>query len=209
MNGKMWLHPATQENVKTLKARGAEFIGPDEGMLSCGYEGIGRLWPVEKIAERALKLLRLRGRPFARGFAHETPGLANVQRPAQAAGDSRPEPPRQADASWPMQRDIVLPVKAGVIAVVLYYLFYAGVVRRRADHAAGWCWKRCSDSSWFMSLCNCMWPAAVVVSGGGCRWALFQWLVFTLGLLDGLFVAGLTILSPAVSTASLFWMFPG
>jgi phosphopantothenoylcysteine synthetase/decarboxylase len=56
MNGKMWLHPATQANVKILKSRGAEFIGPDEGMLSCGYEGIGRLWPVEKIAERALKL---------------------------------------------------------------------------------------------------------------------------------------------------------
>lgn len=57
MNGKMWLHLATQENVKTLKERGAEFIGPDAGMLSCGYEGIGRLWPVEAIAERALKLL--------------------------------------------------------------------------------------------------------------------------------------------------------
>jgi phosphopantothenoylcysteine synthetase/decarboxylase len=56
MNGKMWLHPATQANVKILKERGAEFIGPDEGLLSCGYEGIGRLWPVEKIAERALKL---------------------------------------------------------------------------------------------------------------------------------------------------------
>jgi phosphopantothenoylcysteine synthetase/decarboxylase len=58
MNGKMWLHPATQENVATLKARGAEFIGPDKGMLSCGYEGIGRLWPVEAIAKRALSLLR-------------------------------------------------------------------------------------------------------------------------------------------------------
>jgi phosphopantothenoylcysteine synthetase/decarboxylase len=57
MNGKMWLHPATQQNVKTLKARGAEFIGPDEGMLSCGYEGIGRMWPVEQVAARALKLL--------------------------------------------------------------------------------------------------------------------------------------------------------
>jgi phosphopantothenoylcysteine decarboxylase len=56
MNGKMWLHPATRENVATLKQRGAEFIGPDEGMLSCGYEGIGRLWPVEKIGERALKV---------------------------------------------------------------------------------------------------------------------------------------------------------
>src|SRR5476651_1181039 len=56
MNGKMWLHPATQANVKILKARGTEFIGPDEGMLSCGYEGVGRLWPVERIAQRVLKL---------------------------------------------------------------------------------------------------------------------------------------------------------
>jgi phosphopantothenoylcysteine synthetase/decarboxylase len=58
MNGKMWWHVATQANVATLKKRGAEFIGPDDGMLSCGYEGIGRLWPVEKILGRALKLLR-------------------------------------------------------------------------------------------------------------------------------------------------------
>ena len=56
MNGKMWLHPATQANVQTLKKRGVEFIGPDAGMLSCGYEGVGRLWPVEKIAARAGKL---------------------------------------------------------------------------------------------------------------------------------------------------------
>ena len=58
MNGKMWLHAATQENVATLKSRGAEFIGPEEGMLSCGYEGIGRLWPVDQIAARAAALLR-------------------------------------------------------------------------------------------------------------------------------------------------------
>jgi len=56
MNGKMWLHPATQQNTATLKARGAEFIGPDEGLLSCGYEGIGRLWPVERIATRVMEL---------------------------------------------------------------------------------------------------------------------------------------------------------
>jgi Phosphopantothenoylcysteine synthetase/decarboxylase len=57
MNGKMWLHPATQQNVATLKSRGAEFIGPEEGLLSCGYEGIGRLWPVDKVAERTVQLL--------------------------------------------------------------------------------------------------------------------------------------------------------
>lgn len=57
MNGKMWLHPATQHNVEVLKLRGGEFIGPDEGMLACGYEGAGRLWPVEAIAARALALV--------------------------------------------------------------------------------------------------------------------------------------------------------
>jgi phosphopantothenoylcysteine synthetase/decarboxylase len=57
MNGKMWEHPATQENVATLKSRGAEFIGPEEGMLACGYEGIGRLWKVDEIAFRAEFLL--------------------------------------------------------------------------------------------------------------------------------------------------------
>jgi phosphopantothenoylcysteine synthetase/decarboxylase len=58
MNGKMWLHPATQQNATVLKTRGAEFIGPEEGLLSCGYEGLGRLWPVEKVAGRVEQLLR-------------------------------------------------------------------------------------------------------------------------------------------------------
>jgi phosphopantothenoylcysteine synthetase/decarboxylase len=57
MNGKMWEHPATRENVKTLESRGVEFIGPEEGMLACGYEGIGRLWKVDDIAFRAEFLL--------------------------------------------------------------------------------------------------------------------------------------------------------
>ena len=57
MNGKMWEHPATQENVARLKSRGAEFIGPEEGMLACGYEGLGRLWKVNEIAFRAEFLL--------------------------------------------------------------------------------------------------------------------------------------------------------
>ena len=58
MNGKMWLHAATQENLARLKARGAEFIGPEEGLLSCGYEGLGRLWPVDKVAARALEIVK-------------------------------------------------------------------------------------------------------------------------------------------------------
>lgn len=57
MNGKMWLHPATQNNVQVLRERGVHFIGPEEGMLSCGYEGLGRLFEPEKIVQRALELL--------------------------------------------------------------------------------------------------------------------------------------------------------
>ena len=57
MNGKMWAHPATRENVEKLKERGVEFIGPEEGMLACGYEGLGRLWKVNEIAFRAEFLL--------------------------------------------------------------------------------------------------------------------------------------------------------
>jgi phosphopantothenoylcysteine decarboxylase len=58
MNGKMWLHPATQANVKLLRSRGVEFIGPDKGLLACGYEGIGRLWNVDGIVKKIQKTLK-------------------------------------------------------------------------------------------------------------------------------------------------------
>ena len=57
MNGKMWQHPATQQNVALLQSRGAQFVGPDTGMLSCGYEGVGRLEVVDQIAKGAIELL--------------------------------------------------------------------------------------------------------------------------------------------------------
>lgn len=51
MNGKMWHHPATCQNVETLIQRGVEFVDPEQGMLSCGYEGIGRLADVDRVIE--------------------------------------------------------------------------------------------------------------------------------------------------------------
>ncbi len=57
MNGKMWEHPATRENVQRLHSRGAEFIGPASGMLACGYEGSGRLIESSTIVERVEILL--------------------------------------------------------------------------------------------------------------------------------------------------------
>jgi phosphopantothenoylcysteine decarboxylase len=58
MNGKMWLHAATQANVNTLKSRGVIFVGPDDGLLSCGYEGIGRLSTPDYIVQQVLKALK-------------------------------------------------------------------------------------------------------------------------------------------------------
>ena len=57
MNSRMWLHPATQENVATLRARGVELVGPDEGELAEGEEGVGRMSEPEVIFERAEALL--------------------------------------------------------------------------------------------------------------------------------------------------------
>jgi phosphopantothenoylcysteine synthetase/decarboxylase len=62
MNNNMWANPAVQHNVKTLEERGFRFIGPEEGRLACGTEGIGRmsepqdiLNAIEKIASNIKK----------------------------------------------------------------------------------------------------------------------------------------------------------
>jgi phosphopantothenoylcysteine synthetase/decarboxylase len=57
MNGKMWQHPATVRNVETLRGWGAKFVEPAEGLLACGYEGVGRLAPVEDIVAAVSALL--------------------------------------------------------------------------------------------------------------------------------------------------------
>lgn len=49
MNVRMWLHPATQRNIATLKADGVSFVGPDEGAMACGEFGPGRLAEPEVI----------------------------------------------------------------------------------------------------------------------------------------------------------------
>jgi len=59
MNVEMWDHPAVQENVAILKARGHRFVDPEPGRRACGMEGEGRLAPVERIVEHILEELRL------------------------------------------------------------------------------------------------------------------------------------------------------
>ena len=57
MNARMWASPATQENMRVLRARGAEIVGPEEGELGEGGSGIGRMSEPEAIYERCRQLL--------------------------------------------------------------------------------------------------------------------------------------------------------
>lgn len=43
MNHRMWLHPATQDNIALLERRGAQVVGPADGPLAEGESGPGRL----------------------------------------------------------------------------------------------------------------------------------------------------------------------
>ena len=43
MNVRMWLHKATQSNVKTLQDFGYLFIGPEKGEMACGEFGEGKM----------------------------------------------------------------------------------------------------------------------------------------------------------------------
>src|SRR5574339_880085 len=49
MDGGMYDHPATQENIETLKRRGATFIGPAQGHLASGLSGVGRMLETSEI----------------------------------------------------------------------------------------------------------------------------------------------------------------
>lgn len=52
MNSKMYLHKATQNNIKLLKSYNYQVIVPESGSMACGDEGPGRLpeWPLAQDA---------------------------------------------------------------------------------------------------------------------------------------------------------------
>jgi len=60
MNPRMWANAATQANVATLRARGVELVGPEEGDTAEGEVGVGRMSEPEEIFERVTSLLEKR-----------------------------------------------------------------------------------------------------------------------------------------------------
>jgi phosphopantothenoylcysteine decarboxylase/phosphopantothenate--cysteine ligase len=54
MNHRMWLHPATQANVATLRTRGVAILGPADGPLAEGESGPGRMLEPQQLVQALL-----------------------------------------------------------------------------------------------------------------------------------------------------------
>ena len=65
MHTEMWLHPATQANVATLRERGVTIVGPDDGELAGGDTGPGRLVDADVLVDAVAAALRRQAGPLA------------------------------------------------------------------------------------------------------------------------------------------------
>ncbi len=117
----------------------------------------------------------------------------------------RPDPVRQAELIVSVQQRIVLPVKAGVLAFVLYYVFSSGWLGGPLNMETV-VLQTLRNYFLVYVFCNAV---AVVVFFLWKRFPpeLFQWLVFVLGILDGLFVAALMVITGGWQSIA-FWLFP-
>jgi signal transduction histidine kinase len=119
---------------------------------------------------------------------------------------TRREPTQQAARIVAMQLHIVFPAKIGVVAVVLYYLSNSGWFDNGpTPHTVAL--ELLQQLFYIYIFSNAV--AALLFS----FWrrlpaGLFLWLVFVLGLLDGLFMAGLIFRTGGFESVA-FWVFPG
>jgi signal transduction histidine kinase len=118
----------------------------------------------------------------------------------------QPEPVRQAERIAAMQLHVVLPAKAGVIAVVLFYIWHHGSFgEEETIRGVAVDWLR----NYFVAFLVVNFIALFLfVFWRKLPSGLFPWLAFTLGLLDGLFVAGLMFITEGFESI-MFWVFPG
>jgi signal transduction histidine kinase len=117
----------------------------------------------------------------------------------------RPEPEQQGRRIVNIQLRIVLPAKAGIIAVILAYVFTSGwTVEAPSAHDVVFDYLR--KFLVVYSVCT-LGISAIFVNWKRFPWGLFQWLVFVLGLLDGLLVSGLIIITDGFASIA-YWLFP-
>jgi signal transduction histidine kinase len=117
-----------------------------------------------------------------------------------------PEPARQARRIVAMQRDVILPSKAGVALVTLYFLFYSGWFYN-ATTVQSMTLDYLKDYFLIYVVCNAI-AAILFFWDRRLPSGVFLWLAFILGLLDGLFVAGMTVETGGFDSI-LFWVYVG
>ena len=60
MNSQMWANKSNINNIRLIKKRGHEIIGPEVGKLKCGEFGLGRISNSKKV----LKIIKQNGKTF-------------------------------------------------------------------------------------------------------------------------------------------------
>jgi len=118
----------------------------------------------------------------------------------------RPEPAQQERRILAIQRNIVLPAKLVVIGVVFYYLFFSRWVGEAAS-TYGVVLETMQDLFAAYVILNIA-AAAVLFVVRRFPPGFVQWIVFAVGLVDGLLLAGLTVLTGGFDSI-LYWVFPG
>lgn len=117
----------------------------------------------------------------------------------------QPAPAQYAGRILALQRNVVLPAKLLVIGVALYYLSSRWVEKTTYSYGV------VLDAMQVFSNLYLFLNLLVAVSFFVVRRfpdALVQWVVFATGLADGLFLAGLTLISGGFDS-TLYWAFPG
>ncbi len=116
-----------------------------------------------------------------------------------------PEPAQQASRILAIQRNIILPAKVMVTGVVLYYLYYSHWLESLSD-ARALVLETLQRYFTFYIFFNA--AAATLLIFRRFPPGLVQWIVFTVGLIDGVLLAGLTLETGGFAS-TLFWVFPG
>ena len=146
MNGKMWLHPATQQNVATLKSRGVEFIGPEEGPALLRIRGPGPAVAGGESCRTRAGAAAASANPGSGGADRLSPTCMNVGlwqrlrhyslgelalaalrfpgRAVELLKIPAPDAAKLMDRIATMERDIILPIKVAGIAMLLYSFYF-------------------------------------------------------------------------------------
>jgi signal transduction histidine kinase len=117
-----------------------------------------------------------------------------------------PDPPRLLHRIEIMERDIMLPLKAFAIGMILYSFVstpWFGLASSMLDIAV----ETIQYLFWFYVLASVMF-ALLMLNPVRLPLAIVQWTVVTSSLVDGLFLAGMALLTGGLDSI-LFWLFVG